>query len=176
MNSRASAPQTGGEYSPVDDGHVLAAIELSEEAAARGDYPFGAVLVDATGDVVAAAGNTMVTARDTTAHAEINLLRSASARLEPDDLATCTLYVSAEPCAMCAGAIYWANVRRVVYGLGTEALQEVVGNTHDIPVLELSCRDVFARCGHAVDVSGPHREAEARAVHEHFWSDAKAKR
>ena len=173
MSTRAAPRSTGSEYSPVDDAHVLAAIELSVEAAARGDYPFGAVLVDATGDVVASAGNTMVTGRDLTAHAEINLLRSASARLELDDLATCTLYVSAEPCAMCAGAIYWANVRRVVYGLGTDELHEVVGNAHEVPVLELSCRDVFARCGHPVDVSGPHREAEARAVHERFWSGAR---
>jgi tRNA(Arg) A34 adenosine deaminase TadA len=173
VSTRAAPPATDSEYSPVDDEHVLAAIGLSEEAAARGDYPFGAVLVDAAGEVVTTAGNTMVTARDTTAHAEINVLRAASARLELDDFASCTLYVSAEPCAMCAGAIYWANVRRVVYGIGTEELHEVVGDAHEVPVLELSCRDVFARCGHPVDVSGPHREAEARAVHERFWSGLK---
>ena len=60
MSARPAPVRTGGEYSSVDDVHVLAAIELSEDAAARGDYPFGAVLVDAAGDVVAAAGNTMV--------------------------------------------------------------------------------------------------------------------
>jgi tRNA(Arg) A34 adenosine deaminase TadA len=176
VSSRAASRPPSSEYSPGDDEHVLAAISLSEEAAARGDYPFGAVLVDAAGKVVASAGNTMVTERDLTGHAEINLLRSASARLELDDLATCTLYASAEPCAMCAGAIYWSNVRRVVYGLGTEALHEVVGDAHEVPVLKLSCRDVFARCGHPVDVSGPHREAEARAVHERFWSEMRETR
>jgi tRNA(Arg) A34 adenosine deaminase TadA len=176
MSSHAAPPATDRKYSPVDDEHVLNAIELSREAAARGDYPFGAVLVNAAGEVVATAGNSMVTEHDLTAHAEINLLRSASARLELHDLATCTLYVSAEPCAMCAGAIYWANVRRVVYGIGTEELHEVVGDAHEVPVLELSCREVFARCGHPVDVSGPHREAEARAVHERFWNEWREQR
>lgn len=169
--SAAGEQEAGVSYTAEDDRHLLAAIRVSEEAAARGDYPFGALLVDAAGEVLVEAGNTMVTARDSTAHAEINVLRAASAELGPEGLAGCTLYVSAEPCAMCAGAIYWGNIRRVVHGLGTAALHDVVADAHDIPVLELPCREVFARCGHPVEVSGPHRVAESREVHERFWRD-----
>jgi tRNA(Arg) A34 adenosine deaminase TadA len=157
-------------YSPEDDAHLLAAIQLSKKIAERGDLPFAALLVDAAGNVVLEAGNTMVTTRDVTAHAEMNLVRAASACFEPDYIADCTLYASAEPCAMCAGAIYWGNIRRVVHGIGTRALHEVIGSSYDVPVLELPCNEVFARCGHHVELIGPHREAESRAVHEWYWS------
>jgi tRNA(Arg) A34 adenosine deaminase TadA len=147
----------------------MAAIRLSEQAAAHGNFPFGALLVSAAGEVVAEAENTVLSGRDRTGHAEINLLRAATGQFDLAYLATCSLYVSAEPCAMCAGAIYWGNIRRVVFGLGGEALNEIVGDVHPVRVLRVSCADVLARGGHSVEVSGPHREAEARVVHERFW-------
>ena len=166
---------TGAKDSLDDDRHLLAAIRLSEQAAAHGNYPFGALLVSAGGEVVLAAENTVVSESDCTGHAELNLMRAATGQFGLDYLATCTLYVSAEPCAMCAGAIYWGNIRRVVFGLGAEELHEVVGDAHMVRVLQVSCADVFARGGHLVEVSGPHREDEARAVHERFWREAREK-
>ena len=173
-----SAPDVSAEavYTAEDDRHLLAAIALSERAAQAGNFPFAALLVDADGDVVVEAENTMLTSRDSTAHSEINLLREASARFDPAYIAACTMYVSAEPCAMCAGAMYWGSIRRVVYGLGTEELNDVVGDAHDIPVLALPCRDVFATCGHPVTLLGPHREAESRAVHDRFWQSFRERR
>jgi tRNA(Arg) A34 adenosine deaminase TadA len=156
-----------------DDRHLLAAIRLSEQAAARGNYPFGAVLTSSAGEAVLQAENTAPREPDCTGHAELNLVRAATRRFDPDYLATCTLYSSAEPCAMCAGAIYWGNIRRVVFALSRAVLGEVVGDAHEILPLQMSCREVFARGGHPVDVSGPHREAEARIAHERFWSAAK---
>jgi tRNA(Arg) A34 adenosine deaminase TadA len=163
-------------YTAEDDRHLLAAIELSGHAAVAGNFPFAALLVDAADDVVVEAENTMLTMRDPTAHAEINLLRAASALFEPDYLAACTLYVSAEPCAMCAGAIYWGNVRRVVFGLHTAALSAVVGDAHEIPVLGLPSSEVFATCGHTIELVGPHREAESLEVHERFWQSFRERR
>jgi len=169
-----SAPRASGMADSLDDdGHLLAAIRLSEQAAARGNFPFGAVLTSFADEIVLQAENTVLSERDYTGHAELNLVRAATRRFDPDYLATCTLYSSAEPCAMCAGAIYWASIRRVVFALSRDALDEVVGDAHEVRPLRMSCNEVFARGGHPVDVSGPHREAEARIVHERFWSAAK---
>jgi len=148
-----------------DERHALAAIELARQARARGNHPFGALLVDASGNVLLEADNTVVTERDCTGHAETNVMRMASARFDPEFLQHCTLYTSTEPCAMCAGAIYWGNVRRVVFSLSQEELHRLTGSTP----LALSCREVFARGEHEVRVSGPLLEDQARAVHEGFW-------
>ncbi|MER3462534.1 MAG: nucleoside deaminase, partial [Armatimonadota bacterium] len=88
------------------------AVEVARRARANGNHPFGALLVDAEGKVLLEAENTVQTERDCTGHAELNLMRLASRSYDPGFLATCTLYTSTEPCAMCSGAIYWGNVRR----------------------------------------------------------------
>jgi len=153
-----------------DERHLLAAIELARQTREKGNHPFGAVLVDAHGEVVLEAENTVVTARDCTGHAESNLMRMASERFDPEFLKGCTLYTSTEPCAMCAGAIYWGNVRRVVFALSEEALRAIAGTNPENPTLALPCREVFARGEHEVEVSGPHIEEQARAVHKDFWT------
>lgn len=153
----------------ADRGHLSRAIELARQAREAGDHPFGSLLVDATGDVVLEARNTVVTSRDVTAHAELNLVREASRRLDVSTLATSTLYASTEPCAMCAGAIYWSGIGRVVFALAGERLMAIVDDAGGGSRLALSCRDVFARGGRAIDVSGPHLLDQAAAVHDAFW-------
>jgi tRNA(Arg) A34 adenosine deaminase TadA len=152
-----------------DERHLLAAVELARRSRESGNHPFGARLVDATGQVLLEAENTVVTGRDCTGHAETNLMRIASERFTPEFLQGCTLYTSAEPCAMCSGAIYWGNVRRVVFALSQEELREIVGSNPANQQLALPCREVFARGQHEVEVSGPHLKQQARAVHEGFW-------
>jgi tRNA(adenine34) deaminase len=98
----------------IDEQHMLRAIELAEEAATAGDVPIGAVLV--TGDVVLEAKNEKELRPDATAHAEMLLIQEASRRLGVWRLSDATLYVSKEPCIMCAGAIIAARLKRVVYG------------------------------------------------------------
>jgi tRNA(adenine34) deaminase len=94
------------------------ALALAEAAAAatRGEVPVGAVLVDREGRVLAAAGNRVETDRDPTAHAEMLVLRAGAARLDAKYLAGCDLYVTLEPCAMCAAAIGLAHLRRLYFG------------------------------------------------------------
>jgi tRNA(Arg) A34 adenosine deaminase TadA len=145
-----------------DEHHLLAAIELARRSRGNGNHPFGALLVAADGKVVLEAENTVVTERDCTGHAESNLMRLASARFTPELLERCTLYTSTEPCAMCAGAIYWGNVRRVVFALSEEALRAIVGGSPVNATLAMPCREVFARGGQTVEVSGPHLEKQAR--------------
>jgi tRNA(adenine34) deaminase len=95
---------------------MLRALAEAEAAAAGGEVPVGAVLVDSKGHVVAAAGNRVETDRDSTAHAEMLVLRAGAARLGAKHLAECDLYVTLEPCAMCAAAVALARVRRLYFG------------------------------------------------------------
>jgi len=149
--------------------HLLAAIELARRSRANGNHPFGALLVDADGEVVLEGENTVLTAHDCTGHAETNLMRMASKSFDPEFLSRCTLYTSTEPCAMCAGAIYWGNVRRVVFALSQEEIRRITGGNPENMQLTISSREIFARGDHKVHVSGPHLLQQARAVHEGFW-------
>ena len=142
--------------------------EIAGNARKRGNHPFGALLVDEKGQIVLEAENTVITARDCTCHAEMNLMRMASSKYTRDFLANCTIYTSTEPCPMCAGAIFWANVRRVVYGLSEEGLYEIVGGESE-EALYLPCREVFGRGKKPIEVVGPLLEDEAREVHRGFW-------
>ena len=90
------------------------ALDLAQQAAAAGEAPVGAVVVD-NGVVLASAGNRMRAANDPTAHAELEAIRAALAARGTGRLDGCDLYVTLEPCAMCAGAIAHARVRRVIY-------------------------------------------------------------
>jgi tRNA(Arg) A34 adenosine deaminase TadA len=91
------------------------ALELARLAAARGEVPVGAVVVR-EGEVIGRGSNAPISSRDPTAHAEIAALRDAARALENYRLGGCTLYVTLEPCAMCAGAIMHARIARLVFG------------------------------------------------------------
>ncbi len=157
----------------TDIRHLQTAIQVAQAARDHGNHPFGAILVDENNQLLLQAENTVVTERDCTGHAETNLMRLATQTLSPEKLALCTLYTSTEPCAMCAGAIHWGNVRRVVYALGEVSLYEMIGPSPDH--LLLPCREVFSRSERVVEVLGPADElaGEARAVHEGFWQSTK---
>ena len=136
----------------------------------HGNHPFGSLLADASGDVLLEAENTVVTERDIAGHAELNVIRAAGMHLDPGVIQGATLYTSTEPCAMCAGAIYWSGIERVVYALGADELPRLIGDLTGEPTLNLPCREVFGRGGRAIVVSGPHLPSQAAAVHEGFWS------
>ena len=150
--------------------HLRRTIALSEQAKARGKHPFAALIVDENGEVLAEAGNAFGWPDgDATGHAELVAVREASKKFPPQRLAKATLYSSAEPCAMCAGAIYWSGISRLVYALSEERLLLLTGNHPENPTLALPCRDVFARGQRVVEVIGPILEDEAAAPHRDFW-------
>lgn len=93
------------------------ALEEAQRAAARGEVPVGAVLVR-EGEAIASSGNCTRELSDPTAHAEILVIREAAHTLKNERLDGCDLYVTLEPCAMCAGAISFARIRRLYYGAG----------------------------------------------------------
>jgi tRNA(Arg) A34 adenosine deaminase TadA len=104
-----------------------------------------------------------------TAHAERLLATWASRTHHAEYLARCTLYTSAEPCAMSAGAIYWAGIGRVVFGQTEKDLKAMTGAHAENPTLDLPCRIVFAAGQRATEVIGPLLEQEAAELQKDFW-------
>lgn len=147
------------------EAHIRSAIDLAQRAVRNGNTPFGAILVH-DGTVVRAAENTTVTEDDLTAHPELKLARWAGSDLGAAERAETTMYTSTEPCAMCAAAIYYAGLDRVVYSVASETLDDIRGDEG----LGIPCREVFDRGGGETDVVGPVLESVGREVHETYYS------
>lgn len=141
--------------------------EVARRAMADGHHPFGAILVAPDGHtVLLEQGNV-----DSVNHAESVLAREAAARFAPEFLWGCTLVTTVEPCAMCAGTQYWANIGRLVYGMSESRLLALTGNHSENPTLDLPCREVFDRGQKALQVIGPVPEVEDEIaqLHRGFW-------
>lgn len=146
------------------------AIELARQARVKGRHPFGSLIVNEHGEtVVESLNNAVRPMGEPTQHAEMVACSEAARLLGEADLSKCTLYTSTEPCAMCAGAIYWTGIGRVVFALAETALLKFTGNDAENPTLDLPCREVFARGQRPITVLGPLLEDEAAVVHEGFW-------
>jgi tRNA(Arg) A34 adenosine deaminase TadA len=152
-----------------DEHFLRRSFEVARRAMTHGNHPFGAILVDQSHNVLIEAENGYMPGRDGTAHAERLLATQACTTLSPDILKGATLYSSAEPCAMCAGAMYWAGIGRLVYGLSERRLRAVTGNHPENPTLDLPCREVFKSGQRSTEVVGPLLEDEAEALHAGVW-------
>jgi len=146
-------------------------IGLADKLATEGIHPFAAILADDDGNILMEQGNAYLPDQDMTGHAERVLMTRASKTWRPDFLASCTMYVSAEPCCMCAGSAYWAGLGRLVYGVSEHQLKMITGNHPENPTLDLPCRQVFASGQRDVEVIGPVLEDEAAQVHQTFWQN-----
>ncbi len=143
---------------------------LASQAREAGQHPFAAVVVDENGEVLMEAHNqSRPPDGDPTQHAELLAAGRAAKIFPPERLARATLYTSAEPCCMCAGAIYWANIGRVVYALSEQRLLALTGANEENPTFSLPCREVFARGQRRVEIAGPFLEDEASKPHDGFW-------
>ena len=156
--------------SELDEHFLRRSFDVARRALANGNHPFGAILVDQNRKVLIETENGYMPAHDGTAHAERLLATQACTALDPDVVKGATLYSSAEPCAMCAGAIYWAGIGRLVYGLSEHRLRTITGNHPENPTLDLPCREVFASGQRATEVLGPLLEDEAEALHAGVWN------
>jgi tRNA(Arg) A34 adenosine deaminase TadA len=143
--------------------------DVARRAQTRGNHPFGAILVSGEGEVLIEMENGFMPDRDMTGHAERLLATQASRSYDPAALARATIYSSAEPCAMCAGAIYWAGIGRLVYALSERRLKKITGNHAENPTLDLPCRSVFKAGQRSVKVVGPLLEDEGAALHAGAW-------
>ncbi len=167
MSAAATAPEGWDEA--AEGRYLRRAIALSAEGRARGNRPFGALIVDASGELLAEAWCDTTESGDCTGHAEVNAIRRAHPAHGRVRLEGATLYSSAEPCVMCAGAIFWSGIRRVVFGIDAVALRVFRGELATQRDAELSCREVFAASPHAIRCIGPVLDQEAAAVHQGFW-------
>lgn len=146
-------------------------IEISKAAREQGNTPFGAILVNKEGEIILEQGNVEITEKRCTGHAETALAEKASNKFDREYLWDCTLYTTAEPCAMCSGAIYWANIGSVVYAMTEKRLLELTGDNEQNPTFDLPCRDIFSKGQKDIKVTGPieSMEREVAKVHEGYW-------
>lgn len=149
---------------------LVRTIELADEAVAEGNHPFGSVLVDADGTLLMEGKNEHLIDKGP-GHAETNLARRAAREFPIEQLRGATLYTSVEPCCMCAGTIYWAEIGAVVFGMTEARLGELTGDDPANPTQDLDCRTVFAAGRNPTEVRGPYDELEERIVAQHlaFW-------
>ncbi len=148
--------------------HIRRAGEIAERAVRFGHHPFGAILVAPDHEtVLIEQGNV-----DTVNHAESVLARTAAASFSEDYLWGCTLYTNVEPCCMCAGTMYWANIGRVVYGADEKDLLAATGSHDENPTMSLPCRTVFDHSQKAIKVFGPFPELrdEIAQTQNAFWA------
>ena len=143
----------------MDKAFIAAAFDEARRAASRGEVPIGAVVVR-DGTLLAAAGNDVVGAKDPTAHAEMLVLRQAAKVLNNERLLGCDLYVTLEPCPMCAQAISLARIRRLYFG----AYDPKGGGVDHGPALYTQ-----PPCHHAPEVYGGLHESEAAALLKDFF-------
>lgn len=146
---------------PLPLGHMLAALAEAEAAGARGEVPVGAVIVGADGGVLAQAGNRTRELNDPTAHAEMLAIRLACAALQSERLADADLYVTLEPCPMCATAISFARIRRLYFG----AADPKGGGVENGPRIFSQ-----ASCHHVPEVYGGIEETRSAALLRGFFS------
>ena len=141
------------------------ALDEARAAASRGEVPVGAVIVSPAGQVIARDGNRTRELRDATAHAEMLVLRAAAHALGQERLGGCDMYVTLEPCAMCAGAISHARIARLYYGA---ADPKSGGTAHGARVF------AHPQCHHVPEVYDGIGAAEAEALLRGFFAEKRA--
>lgn len=156
----------------MNESQMIAALRASNAVAAKvlseGKHPFGAVLIAPDGETVLMEQGNVSTVR----HAETELARAAAEKYDAEFLWGCTLVTNFEPCAMCTGTVYWANIGRIVYGVTEEKLLALTGAHEENPTLNLPCRTLVAAGQKQIKVYGPITEVEEEILqlHRDFWS------
>lgn len=151
--------------------YLIRTAEIAQKARDAGNTPFGALLVDADGNILEEQGNIEITEHICTGHAECHLAARASEKYSREFLWNCTLYTSVEPCAMCTGAIYWANIGTIVYGIEESQLLKMTGDNEQNPTFDLPCREILSHGQKDIQVIGPFPEVAELIVkaHEGYW-------
>ncbi|HKM05656.1 MAG TPA: nucleoside deaminase [Sphaerochaeta sp.] len=148
-------------------------VRIAHQAKLDGSHPFGALLADKYGNILLEQGNAYEEGGPAM-HAEAALMFKAGKLYTPEFLAECTLYSSAEPCVMCTGAMYWTNVRRLVFGISEEQLLGLTGSDEQNPTFSLSSDKVLSYGQKDIEIVGPVEDAKLIeaivADHLSFWS------
>ena len=158
----------GNDMWKSDEYYLEKAIEVSRKSRAGGNTPFGCVLVGGDGEIILEQGNVEITEKRCTGHAETVIMERASKLYDKKFLWNCTLYTTCEPCPMCAGAVYWGNVGRVVYAMTEERLLQMTGSHEQNPTFTMTCKEVFAKGQKKIKVEGPFDSLAEKAAEVHF--------
>jgi tRNA(Arg) A34 adenosine deaminase TadA len=164
----ASLSRNGGPSPEQVLRHLRRSNEVAQRAVSMGHHPFGAILVGPDHETVLLEQCNI----DTVNHAESTLARVAATNYTPDFLWQCTLYTAVEPCCMCAGTAYWANIGRVVFGMTEAQLLAETGDHAENPTMSVSSRYVYDHCQKPVELIGPVPEivAETAEMQRAFWA------
>ena len=166
MESQNLTPQTDDpSINEIDRRFIQRTYQIARNAIAKGNHPFGA-LIERNGEVILEIENAVVTTRDVTKHAETLLIGEATQKFDAKTLADCTLYTSTEPCIMCCGAIYWAGVKKIVFGASADKMMRIY-SPEECP--GYTCHEIFSRMAPKVDVAGPVDEETGLKIHADFW-------
>lgn len=146
-------------------------VRIAHQAVEKGCHPFGAMLVDAEGNILIEKGNDK---NDSPClHAETAVMIEAGRQYDPEFLKTCSLYTNFEPCLMCTGAVYWTNVGRIVFGLTEKQLLELTGSNDENPTFCLPTKEVLEYGQKEMVVVGPTDDEELKKAiikdHIDFW-------
>lgn len=145
--------------------------EIAQRTVQFGKHPFGCLLLAPDNKTILLEQGNI----DVVDHAESVIARNAHRNFSADYLWNCTLVTSVEPCCMCAGTIYWANIGTVVYGISEAQLLTITGASTENPTLSVSCRYVFEHGQKPIEVVGPVAalDEEISALHKSFWTQFK---
>lgn len=149
----------------IDANFLRQAIQLAQQEAERGGFPFGCLIVAKDGEVLVRTANNIRETGDCTSHAEVLAVREVSSKFSPETLRNATLYTSAEPCVMCCGAIYWSQIRRIVFGIDAASLRYLHGEINNKTDILISPEAVFAASPVKVTIIGPMLLSEATRPH-----------
>jgi len=141
--------------------YLRMAIDLARKSMESGNLPFGCLLVDQHGEVLLTGENRVNTDKDCLAHAEVNLIREAGKIFDFSYLNSCTLFTSVEPCPMCASAIYWSGIGRLVYALAKTKYYDIAQRENPNWVFEMPVRELMEKGGRKVAIVGPLLQMEA---------------
>ena len=148
--------------------HLARTQQVAQRAVDMGHHPFAAILVGPDQETVLMEQCNI----DTVNHAESTLARMAATNYTPDFLWSCTLYTNVEPCCMCTGTAYWANIGRIVFGMTEHDLLHCTGNHSENPTMSVPARYVLDHCQKPVDLIGPVPELAADLIEQQrqFWT------
>ena len=152
----------------IDRKFIKRAYEIARNAVEHGNHPFGALLVH-QGKVVSEFENDVVTSGDITKHAETGLIGFASKTLSRNILSESVLYTSTEPCIMCCGAIYWAGIQKIVFGVSQSQMEIQISATSSN--YRISSEEVFRKIDPKMIIIGPVLEKEGLEIHAKFWPE-----
>ncbi|NLZ69544.1 MAG: nucleoside deaminase [Spirochaetales bacterium] len=142
------------EITQKDEALLLECVNIAHEAKLNSNHPFGALLADKNGEILLKQGNDF-THGGSAFHAETLLVMKAVQLYPPQFLSECTLYTNFEPCVMCSGAIYWANIGRLCYGVSEASLLKLTGSNDENPTFSLSAEKVFESGQKTIEIAGP---------------------